>query len=524
VDDNAAAREILVESMQNLAERADAVSSGPEAIAAIRERDNDDPYDVVFMDWRMPGMDGLQATRVIKNDPSLQKPPAIIIVTAFGREEVREEAESLHVNGFLVKPVTKSMLVDSLVSVFAAESDIGAPASAEGEAARPLRGARILLTEDNEINQQIAIELLEGAGAMVDVANNGAEAVDILFQSSSAPVYDVVLMDLQMPEMDGYQATTRIRGDSRFAQLPIIAMTAHATVEERNRCLAAGMNDHISKPIHPNILYDTVARYYRPPADDPFKTTIDVGAASDPFRTNVDVEAPSDPFRTKVDVETAASLAALTNRSPGPGVSSQAEALPAIEGLDTADGLLRVGGNKKLYLKLLRQFADGEQDAPARIRERLAGQDRATAERMAHTVKGVAGNLGAGAVQSAAGDLERAVHEGLPAEALCDRLAGVLSPLIADLRAALGESPVLTAPAAVEAEVDPVMIRETVARMTRYLGEFDPAAADCLTSDLSQFQALFDAATFAQFEQHINNYAFAEAQALLDQAARERGI
>ena len=122
VDDNAAAREILVESMQNLAERADAVSSGPEAIAAIRERDNDVPYDVVFMDWRMPGMDGLEATRLIKNDTSLRKPPAVIIVTAFGREEVREEAENLHVNGFLVKPVTKSMLVDSLVSVFATES------------------------------------------------------------------------------------------------------------------------------------------------------------------------------------------------------------------------------------------------------------------------------------------------------------------------------------------------------------------------------------------------------------------
>ena len=151
---------------------------------------------------------------------------------------------------------------------------------------------------------------------------------------------------------------------------------------------------------------------------------------------------------------------------------------------------MRVAGNKNLYLKLLRQFVASEQDAPSRIRERLASQDRATAERMAHTVKGVAGNLGAGAVQSAAADLERAVSEGSPAEALCDRLASVLSPLIADLRAALGDPPVVTAPAAVQTAVDPVMIRETVARMTRYLGEFDPAAADCLASDLLAISSL----------------------------------
>ncbi|HKA18910.1 MAG TPA: response regulator [Blastocatellia bacterium] len=493
VDDNAAAREILVESMQHVAERADAVSSGPEAIAAIRERDNDVPYDVVFMDWRMPGMDGLEATRRIKNDGSLRKPPAIIIVTAFGREEVREEAEHLHVNGFLVKPVTKSMLVDSLVNVFATESESGVAITPDGhEAAMPLRGAHILLTEDNEINQQIAIELLEGAGAKVDVANNGREAVDILFQDSSPPRYDVVLMDLQMPEMDGYQATTRIRGDSRFDQLPIIAMTAHATIEERNRCLAAGMNDHISKPIHPNILFDTVARYYTPTSTDPVVSSGENGAGS-------------------------------MSHSTAPASSALVKTIPAVEGLDSAEGLLRVAGNKKLYLKLLRQFIASEHDAPSRIRERLASQDRTTAERMAHTVKGVAGNLGAKAVQAAAGDLERAVHEGAPAEALCDRLASVLLPLVGELRVALAEPPVAAAPPAVP-PVDPKLIGETVTRMTRYLGEFDPAAADCLESDRAQFQALFDAPTLELFEQHITNYAFAEAQALLDQAAKDRGI
>jgi PAS domain S-box-containing protein len=485
VDDNAAAREILVESLRHLAERTDAVSSGPEAIAAIRERDADAPYDVVFMDWRMPGMDGLQAARHIKNDTSLRKQPAIIIVTAFGREEVREEAEALHLDGFLIKPITRSMLVDSLVTVFATGADTGAePAMAVHDASQPLLGARILLTEDNEINQQIAVELLEGMGAKVNVANNGQEAVDVLLRGPHPPPYDIVLMDLQMPEMDGYQATVRIRGDSRFAKLPIIAMTAHATLEERSRCLAAGMNDHISKPIQPSLLVSTVTRYYRP--------------------THTSAATPAPPVAV-----------------PAPAAT---EALPLVEGLDTTDGMLRVGGNRTLYLKLLRQFIEAEHDAPARIRERLSVEDRATAERMAHTIKGVAGSLGAGAVQAAAAELERAVKEGSSAAgALCDNLATMLSPLVAGLRVALGEPPSVKA-SENQAAIDPAMIRETVVRMTRFLSEFDPAAVECLGSDGARFRALFDPATLSEFEQHVAGYAFTEAQALLDRAARDRGI
>jgi PAS domain S-box-containing protein len=495
VDDNPAARDILVESLQNFAERADSVSSGPEAIAAIKERDADTPYDVVFMDWRMPGMDGLEATRLIKSDRSILHQPAVIIVTAFGREEVREEAENLEVDGFLLKPVTKSMIVDSLVNVFATELESGA-VTLVGLEAQMLLGARILLTEDNEINQQIAIALLESVGAKVDVANNGREAVDKLFEVPYPPPYDLVLMDLQMPEMDGYQATARIRIDDRFAKLPIIAMTAHATIEERNRCLAAGMNDHISKPISPNLLFDTVARYYQP------------GPA-------VVSSAP---------VEKTSAASAVPARLATAAVATTAAALPEVEGLDTADGLLRVAGNKKLYLKLLRQFVNTEHDAPTRIKAQLAANDRATAERMTHTVKGVAASLGAKAAQAVAGELERAIKEGTPPpEPLCDNLATVLSPLIDKLQAALGEVPKAGSNDG-SSVLDPAMILETVKRMNKYLDEFDPAAAECLVSDQSTFRALFDATTLAQFEAHVAGYAFAEAQALLNQAVKERGV
>ena len=483
VDDNAAAREILVESLASLTERADAVSSGREALAALRERGADAPYDAVFMDWRMPGMDGLDAARRIKSDPGIHKQPAIIMVTAFGREEVREEAEALHLDGFLIKPVTKSTLVDSLVRVFANDADlVREVAAAAQDAPRRLVGVRILLAEDNAINQQIAVELLEGVGAAVTVVGTGREGVDALFGGPQPPPYDIVLMDLQMPDMDGYQATAAIRADARFGALPIVAMTAHATLEERAACLAAGMNDHVSKPIDPGVLFATVARYCPP-------------------RPEV-VAAPPEAEAS---------------------VSAPAAALPVIDGVNIADGLMRVAGNRQLYRKLLLQFVDDEVDAAARIRERVAAGDHAAAERMAHTIAGVAGNLGAGSVHAAARELERAITERTAStDGLCDRLAAALSALGVAVRTSLAPQP--AEPAAMPAAPDDVTVSRAVAGMLRCLAEFDPAAAEYLAADRAAFAAVFDAGAFTAFERHINGYAFAEAQLLLEQVVQARGI
>ena len=318
-----------------------------------------------------------------------------MLVTAFGREEVREEAERLQLDGFLLKPVTKSMIVDTLVNVFA-DGGEDLRGAADGEQASRLRGARILVTEDNEINQQIAVELLEGAGATVTVANNGREAVEMLSGPGPSP-FDVVLMDLQMPEMDGYQATAKLRSDSRFAALPIIAMTAHATMEERQRCLAAGMNDHVAKPIDPAALFEAVGRFYKPAEGAP---------------------APAPPS------------------GPAPQ-----EALPSIAGLDTNDGLSRVGGNRKLYVKILRQFAEQQGPAADQVADALATGDHALAERLAHTLKGVAGNIGAAGVQSAAAALERAIRDRSTAdevERARQQVKAVLEPLATGIRTALG--------------------------------------------------------------------------------------
>ena len=494
VDDNAVAREILQQPLSAVASRVDTIATGKEAIAAVQQHDATDPYDIVFMDWRMPGMDGLQTSRHIKSDETLTHPPAIVLVTAFGREEVREEAERLQLDGFLVKPVTKSMIVDTLVNVFAHEGE-AASVTTEGEQAMRLRGARILLTEDNDINQQIAIELLEGTGATVTVANNGREAVEILSNGPQPPPFDVVLMDLQMPEMDGYQATAKLRSDARFAALPIIAMTAHATIEERQRCLASGMNDHISKPIDPSALFETVARYYRSAPG----TSASVPAMA----------KSSDPVVKTAGIPMAESRA------------DEME-IPTVEGLDSAEGLLRVAGNRKLYLELLRQFSAQQSDAPVQITELLKAGDRPAAERKAHTVKGVAGNLGVKTVQLAAGELEKAIHNGADAarlESLRQQFATVLTPFVDRLRAALGEEPV--SPAAPKAMVvDPAQLKLVVEQMTRHLAEFDAAASDCLEANRGVFASLFSAEEFGKFEQQVQGYAFGEALAQLEQAAR----
>jgi len=477
VDDNVAAREIIEDLLKEVVSESDAVASAPEAVAAIKAADAVAPYDVVFMDWRMPGMDGLQAARAIKADGSLNHPPAIVMVTAFGREEVREEAERLHLEGFLVKPVTRSMLVDSLVTAFADPGDQAAAVASAAAEGVSLTGMRVLLVEDNDINQQIAVELLEGVGAKVDVAGNGRVAVDLIMGGPTSPSYDVVLMDLQMPVMDGHQATTKIRSDPRFAALPIYAMTAHATLEEREFCLANGMSGHISKPIDPALLFDTLSKVARRTSHG---AIAGAGAASEGA-----IETPAE--------------------------------LPPVDGLDSTDGLRRVGGNNKLYVKLLRQFATQQADAVGQIRAALVSNEVESATRLAHTLKGVAGNLGAGSVQNAAASVEKHLRDGSLADEIgraLEQLGGVLDPLLARLRAALEKSPT---PAASAPAVTVTQTRAAAAQLTKLFAEFDTGAVTFVEENQADLRPAFDAATWEQFVRKTQEFAFAEAQALLDQ-------
>jgi CheY-like chemotaxis protein len=354
---------------------------------------------------------------------------------------------------------------------------------------------RILVVDDEpNVRRGLKMRLsLEDDLEVVGEAEHGAAAIEQVCVLRP----DVVLMDLQMPEMDGFQATAELRGNARFASLPIIAMTAHATIEERQRCLAAGMNAHVAKPIDPALLFETLARFYQPMPES----------------------APSEG-----QVVEAARLDASAQRaSPSPA----ADGLPSVEGLDAADGLLRVAGNRNLYTKLLRQFAEQQADAPTRIADALHAGDHAVAERLAHTVKGVAGNLGAGPVHRSAAALEQAIAshgDAKGVDALREGLARDLAALVSGLRAALGveAAPAPIVPSA--ASVDPEALRSLVTQMRKQLGEFDPSAADVLEGNRALFHALLPDGDFATFEQHIQGYAFGEAQALLDRAAAARGM
>lgn len=255
VDDNPAAREILADLMERLGFRVTSVADGEAALRRLREGALAQPVRVVLLDYHMPGADGLAVAKRIRAETGAFPQPHILMVTAFGNELDPEEPRAAGVDGFLAKPVVASSLFDALVEALELQKAPGAgamPQASTGE----LAGMRVLLVEDHKVNQEIACELLASAGVEVTVANNGEEAV-IAVERAFAP-FDVVLMDLQMPGMDGHEATRRIR--KLRGDLPIIAMTAHALEDERRRCLAEGMFDHIAKPIDQELLYASLSR------------------------------------------------------------------------------------------------------------------------------------------------------------------------------------------------------------------------------------------------------------------------
>jgi CheY-like chemotaxis protein len=320
------------------------------------------------MDWKMPGMNGIEASRRIRNHPSLAKIPTIIMVTAYGREEIIQQADRIGLEGFLIKPVSPSILFNAIMQALSLETPEfvkpSTPADRTAEKLKGIRGAWILLVEDNEINQQVARELLEGAGLPVIIASNGEEALRKLKEKD----FEAVLMDVQMPVMDGYQATHEIRKIDRLKKLPIIAMTAHAMAGDHERCLQAGMNDYVPKPIDPDKFFSTLIKWIKP----------GVRMIPEYLLAKADEKTPEDENLPLSDV-------------PGILVKS---------------ALSRVGWNRKLYLKLLSKFRKNHSDIALDIANALDNEDPETAARLAHTVKGVAGNIGAQDLHLAAANLE----------------------------------------------------------------------------------------------------------------------
>ena len=388
VDDVDSARQMLESMLIPLACRVTCVDSGLAALAALESAIGDDPYRLVLMDWNMPGLDGIEASRRIKQHPRLQAIPTIIMVTAHGREMVMDQAESAGLEGFLVKPVTPSMLADTITGVLHPRGRVepGGASIAWGiKTLHDIQNARVLVVDDNAINQQIARELLHRAGLVVTVANNGREAVDLVTKEH----FDAVLMDLQMPVMDGFEATRAIREIPAFKDLPIIAMTANAMAGDREKCISVGMNEHVAKPIDPDLLFKALTAWIAP-----------------------GMRAPS--------------AAEVSDRAPK--ATTESTFPHSLPGIDQAMALSRLGGDAVLLQQILATFLHDHHDDAQSIRGALESGDMQLAKRIAHTLKGVAGSIGATEVQSAATALDAAFAQGMRSsyEQLLDTLESAL--------------------------------------------------------------------------------------------------
>ncbi|MBF0213255.1 MAG: response regulator [Magnetococcales bacterium] len=399
VDDNPMAREILGSVLASFPFQVEEVDSGSAALDRLAQADAEGlPIQLVIMDWKMPHMDGLKSAARIRDLP-LTLQPRIIILTAFDQSELRDTVRNRHLNGYLTKPFSHSQLYDAILHAF--EADGPRPRTRKHfdndefkELLADLQGSRLLLVEDNEINQQVAKELLSLAGFDVHIANHGQQALEML----TVEPFSAVLMDIQMPVMDGYQATKQIRNRSEWRNLPVIAMTANAMAGEKERCLAVGMNDYISKPIDVQLLMSTLLRQLHP------------GGSS---------------LRKPISETTAAR-------------PEETAFLPSMEGFDVAGAIAKLGGNRRLYMSLLEKFLEQQQDAVKGIRSAISEHRQTDAIRAAHTLKGLGGNLGCAPLQELCGSLEHALTRDPDSwEPLVARLDDLMADLLPRIREGL---------------------------------------------------------------------------------------
>ena len=390
----------------------------------------------------MPGIDGIEASRRIKNLSKTSGQPKIIMATAYGRQEIMHQAERVGLDGFLIKPVNPSVMLNTIMEVFGKEVQKGPRFNPHNdineEAIGRIKGARILLVEDNEINQQVAREILSGANLEVTLADNGQEAVAAVQENQ----FEAVLMDIQMPVMDGYEATRKIREweggigntevgmrnkiekksdltskipdpKSQIQKLPIIAMTAHAMAGDREKSLATGMNDHVAKPINPQELFSTLLKWVKPASqkDD----------ARRPGAEALINSAPKDPDDFQV-----------------PSPDKKDDDLPLfLPGFDLKSGLKRLQGNRRLYRKLLLDFGRSYREASDNIHRALIANDIKQVHSLVHNIKGLAGNLSANRLQEAATQMDSAVKKALSAE---ESVPEQLDSGFDELKAALEEA------------------------------------------------------------------------------------
>ena len=476
-DDNDSARTVLSEQLSSLGFTVQSVANGNTALQKIKQADQSaSPFMAAFIDWQMgAGLDGLDVIAAV-HSAHLQYPPRMILVTAFGRDDLFNQAEKIRVDGVLLKPFTSSTLYSTIAQTLSQDLGCDADDVVRAPMQRPnFRGSSILLVEDNELNREVGRELLEATGCHVECAENGEQALLRLQHA----YFDLVLMDMQMPVMDGVTATEILRRDPKHKNLPVVAMTANVMREDRERCFAAGMNDYVSKPIEPEALWAVLARWL------------------------------------KSDVPATAEHRAKTSRDEAP--------LPQIGGLDAEQGLRRVLGKKALYLKLLRRFIDDGSDTVRQLDEALAQADGSKAERLVHTLKGVAGNIGAEQLALQASELEMAMRSNNAANDIAIKLQRVRAT-VADLVTHLSQQlPAESSAGTAAPDFNESAVRAAFIELLHWLQQDDARAASCF----AKHRAVLSSALPNQIrsiEQAVNDYDFQTAAESLNLAAAELNI
>ena len=365
VDDNASSREILENIIKSLKFEVKALCCGKESILELKEANSkNQPYNLVLMDWKMPDLDGVET--IIRINEEIKEIPAFIMVTAYDRDELIEKAKDVKILGFLEKPISPSTLYDNILKSFGknvvkSTKNMGVQIDLY-EIKALLSGAKILLVEDNLQNQEIATEFLNKSNIKIVIVNNGKEALEILKENEE---FDAILMDCQMPIMDGYEATKYIREIEKFANLPIIAMTANAMQGDKEKCISVGMNDYISKPLDFNKFYETLLKWIK----------IKNPNIQEVQEENKEADIKIDEFK--------------------------------IEGIEIDEALSRMAGDKKLLLNQLERFAKSQED----FKNKVVNEDLEVAIREAHTLKGLCGNIGAKNLSNRAKELEYYLKE-----------------------------------------------------------------------------------------------------------------
>ena len=486
VDDNEMARRVLASLLESMTFFVKSVDSGKAAIAELRRAaEANEPYQLVFLDWHMPEMNGITTAELIKQ-LELNPKPHLVMVTAHGREDVIRQAGETGFDDILIKPVTASLVFDTVMNLLGASRQ--EPKMRETAAADTLvdlaaiRGASLLLVEDNALNQEVAVDLLQDAGFRVKVADNGAVALQMV----QAEPFDLVLMDMQMPVMDGVTATCKIRALPECAALPIIAMTANAMQQDRDRCIAAGMNDYLSKPIDPEELWKMLLKWISP---------LPTGS--------VEVISPV--------------LKEPEHRSSTLDDELLMELLASIPGLAIATGLRSVRGRKDRLAELLARFSDDHQHDGTTIGQLIASGDCATAQLLSHTLKGVAGTLGLTAIQESAAALDIALKHQRPESELAQKgadLAVQLAETVPLLQALKRQSQAVAA-----ASADGSALHAALLQLRAAL------AADDLQA-LQQFKAIRSVLASCcgervdELARLIDDFALDEALVLLDELLR----